>query len=194
MNTNPSSWREKIILHLANFLAVEGLISLFFHVEFDSVRKIAFAIVSLLLYGLVFYYIIHGYRKPNGKLMKCIILCFALSLFHNYNDFSSIVRSWFSPVSEYVSFSGHDFMRKAYGELALFVAAVFLGYMAGRLHKVKNNIPILILVGVALLIRLFLANYGWYLYSSDLSLWITISTIYLMRYRLHGEEWLKDGE
>lgn len=136
-------------------------------------------ILVAVYYGFVFYYGIAGYKKPHGNMVRYLLLILAL-----YIAASIIIMvSRFEDVS-LIIFASSNF------------AAVLIGYMAGRLSKVKKNIVVAIIISVLLLLKSFWPVAGGELnmYSifvldrtMPIFMWITVAFIYFFRFSEHKQ-------
>ncbi len=139
-----------------------------------------------IFYLFALYYCVWGYKKPHGNLVRYLMLVLALvtaaSIHQMLLDYREL--PW------QVLLSGA-------------VAAVLIGYMAGRLHKVKKNIIVVVIVTALLLIRCFWplklqynAISVFYVLdrSTTLLAWITVVLIYFFRYKEHREAGLLTDE
>jgi len=133
-----------------------------------------------IFYLFVLYYGVWGYKKPHGNLLRYLMLLLAAV---TAATILMQIDHWDAPWP--VIFSSN-------------LAAVLIGYMAGRLHKVKKNRCVAAAVTVLLLIRCFwpmgrvdyagLVRFFYILdRSTALFTWLTVMLIYFFRYREHRE-------
>ena len=136
----------------------------------------SFSLVAVY-YGFVFYYGVHGYKKPHGNLVRYLMLILAVYIAYSI---TITVERW--------DISGIIFT-------ASNLAAVGIAYMAGRLNKYKKNIVLAVIVTVLLLIKTFWpieANLSVYTFfvldrTMPLFMWATVMFIYFFRYAEHRE-------
>ena len=135
-------------------------------------------ILVAIYYGFIFYYGIYGYKKPHGNMVRYLLLILA---FYIAASVIVLVERW---DVHWIIFAASNF------------AAVLIGYMAGRLNKVKKNIVVAIIVSVLLLVKSF-----WPIQGVDLNvyslfvldrtmpifMWITVGLIYFFRYSEHKQ-------
>lgn len=131
-------------------------------------------ILVAIYYGFVFYYGISGYKKPHGNMVRYLLLILA---FYIASSIIIMVERW--DVS-WVIFAASNF------------AAVFIGYMAGRLNKFKKNIVLAVIISVLLLIKSFwpveeLNFYSLFVLDRTMPvfMWLTVMLIYFFRYNEH---------
>lgn len=130
---------------------------------------------DIALYILLFYYVIAGFKRPHGNLLRYLIWAFIVLLYLKLNG------------------------AFAMGEKAvctILVAAITLtAYVSGRLNKFRQNrvlciiiLALVIATGLLLGIQLgFMdAFVGISLFTPSI-IWIDITFSYLMRYHMHKE-------
>lgn len=133
-----------------------------------------------VFYLLVFYYGLRGFRKPHGNMARYLMLLLAA-----VTAASILMQLDAQIVPWQVVLSSN-------------LAAVFMGYMAGRLHKTKTNRYLGIFVTLLLLVRCFWPMehqdpYGivGFFYVLDrctaLFTWLTIVLVYFFRFREHKQ-------
>jgi len=126
--------------------------------------------INLLLFVFVGYYTIWGYKKPNGNLLKYIILVFACT--------------YLIVVYRMVQ-SGNPGRAVCY--------AVIIGslcYIAGRLHRVKQNtILMIIMISIMVISKLgsFANGKATIGIIADLIIGVDICVAYIIRYKEHKE-------
>ena len=170
-----------VLLSLAGIATC--IISIFWRMDnYISVRSF---IVVGVYYCLVFFYGIYGYRIPHGNLVRYLMLI--LAAYSVFNVTVSIYRWYKLPWIVLVA-----------GNLA----AVFIAYMAGRLHKVKKNIIVAVIVTALLLVNSFWpvkipgvdVNAFFFLDRSlPIFMWLTTMSIYFFRYKEHTEAGLSES-
>ena len=87
------------------------------------------AIVSFIVFALIYFYTLYGYRLPHGNLMRYTMLLFAvlLGLMFNSAFMSEFVRG------------------------AIIVCVALIAFMSGRLHKQQDCKTIILIVFLILL-------------------------------------------
>jgi len=139
------------------------------------------AVAVVIEHVAVMYYVLFGYRKPHGNLLRYVMLLFALTLAIDlvgiHNEYSTFY-------------------------VALSVAYVFLiSYIAGRLNKIEQNRVLMSLVLILFIIdsvsscifdkpQTFIEGYR--LFGTTIE-WFTLSAAYFVRYREHKEAGLSDA-
>jgi len=177
---------NRVAIIIMMVLVAIGLISSVFDiVEGLQNTYPAIIIAKLVMYILVAYYGLWGYKKPHGNLLKYLMLAFGITLI--------------TPVI--LADSSH--LR----QIIYPIAILLIGYMSGRLYKYKENRIIAIIVTVLLVflfimkvvdpgseIRLVAIDNPFNLLISldPTILWLAIYVSYSSRYRLHKEAGLQD--
>ncbi|MBQ6402349.1 MAG: hypothetical protein IJI27_00435 [Oscillospiraceae bacterium] len=134
-----------------------------------------------VFYALALYYGLKGYQRPHGNMVQALMLIFAFFIA------STIIapdQRW-GVLPWIVLFSNN-------------LAAVFSGYMAGRLQKAEENRITAAIVGLLLFVRCL-----WFLENpvmpgpdvlpfllargQALLMWLTLVLIYFYRYQEHRE-------
>lgn len=165
-----------IILAFALAGFAVSLISFFWRQQ-NQIKSFVFA-VECVFYLAVAVYGIWGYRKPHGNLLRYLILLLSLVTVATVQ-----LQLAYCKVPWGVVICGN-------------AAAVFMGYMAGRLGKVKKNRYVVAIVTLLLLIRCcwpveqqYAALSVFYVLdrSTNLFAWITAVLIYFFRYKEHKE-------
>ena len=132
-------------------------------------------------YVLALYYMLKGYQRPHGNMVQALMLIFA---FFIASTIIAPEQRW-GVLPWIVLFSNN-------------LAAVFSGFMAGRLNKVEENKITAAIVGLLLFIRClwFLENPVMpgaeilpFLLSraQALLMWLMLVLIYFSRYQEHKE-------
>ncbi|MBQ4298514.1 MAG: hypothetical protein II771_09480 [Clostridia bacterium] len=131
-----------------------------------------------IFYLFLFYYGIRGYKKPHGNALRYLVLVLA-----------AVTAASIQMQLDYWSVPWPVVLSNG-------LAAVLMGYMAGRLHKVKENRWTVAAVTVLLLVRSFwpigqqyaaLSVFCTLTRITTLFSWITVVLIYFFRYREHRE-------
>lgn len=141
-------------------------------------NALLFACVGLF-YVFLLYYGFKGYQKPHGNMIQILMLILAV-----YVASTTVVTDNRWAFTSWVTL------------LASNLAAVFMGFMAGRLNKIEENRYTAVLVSILLFIRclwflenLNMAGAGIVLFVLDrclaLLMWIALALIYFFRYEEH---------
>jgi len=128
--------------------------------------------------ALIFYYAFYGYQRPHGNLLKFIILIFAATRL-----ISVFAMAQFGRTLEAVN------------------NAIIIGllcYMAGRLHRVKQNMIIMIIVAILIVLGIVLVFINTMVPGTmgaftSLIIWIDICVAYVLRFREHHLAGLEDA-
>ena len=137
-----------------------------------------FACVGLF-YVFLLYYCLKGYQKPHGNMIQILMLILAV-----YVASTTVVTGNRWAFTSWVTL------------LASNLAAVFMGFMAGRLNKIEESRYTAALVSILLFVRClwFLENLNMtgapvVLFVLDrclaLLMWIALVLIYFFRYEEH---------
>lgn len=135
----------------------------------------AFSYVLIgIYYACIFFYAIVGYKRPHGNTIRYLLLILAF-----YVAASTIVTNERWGISWIIMAAGN-------------FAAVLIGYMAGRLQKVKKNIIVVVLTTALLAVKSFWPVAGQnndFVFVLDrtlpLLMWATVVLIYFFRYSAH---------
>jgi len=152
---------------------------MFLAMEF-SIGTLMLVVAACIEHAFVIYYVLFGYKKPHGNLLRYLMLAYAVTLGINLAAFPT-------------SFTQLD--------LILSIASLmFIPYIAGRLNKIKQN-KVLIPVVFALLIvseMVYLVDFespSFLIYVRTFGQameWFAISAAYFVRYKEHKEAGLTD--
>lgn len=146
-----------------------------------NIEYIYMNIGSLVMYGIVLFYLLIGYKVPHGNMFRYSMLVYAI-LF-------GILHSL--PMVE-------DFVKAG-----AFICTALIAHMAGRLHKKEESIQIIIIVEAILLVNsVFMVMLGGVattqtgymvkmpnaiLIFNQPMVWACFSLSYLIRFRQHQE-------
>ncbi len=175
---NDKSTLHRLIVALVALIGLAVSIVCFIWRLNNSAPLSSFVLVAVY-YGFIFYYGIHGYKTPHGNMVRYILLTFAL-----YIAFSIVilVERWDS--YPWIIFAASN------------IAAVLIGYMAGRLNKFKKNIIVAVIISALLLVKSFwplngadLNSYSLFVLDRTMPLfmWITVMLIYFFRFKDHKQ-------
>lgn len=132
--------------------------------------------VALVEMGLLFYYVIAGFKKPHGNLLRYIIWIFVLFLMF--------------------LFSGAVMMQNQISAILLIVLISVTSYVSGRLNKIKQNMVLFILLFIINIVFNFMVLTDGYtgmapdmvfVYFITSILWLDITFAYILRYHMHKE-------
>ncbi len=133
-------------------------------------------VMSLAVSALIGYYAFVGYRKPHGNLLKTIIVISTVIPIIAVYQYARLGLPW-----------------------RAIIATIGIGlccYVAGRLHRVKQNIIFmsivlaLRIVAVILCLRDGILTIGTF---THIIIWIDIFVAYVLRYKEHKEAGLQDA-
>jgi len=132
-------------------------------------------LIYLALTVLIGYYAAIGYRRPHGNLFKQIILIYVASYLILVYQLAQTGDAW-----------------------QAVIRAITIGiicYVAGRLHRVKQNF-ILIGIVTAIIMYIIVSAFIKQIAKADilsmLIIWIDICVAYFLRYKEHKEAGLMD--
>ena len=151
---------------------------------------------SVVAYVFVFYYIIYGYKKPHGNLMKYIFLLYAFRIAIN------IVDVFTTESSDIIS---NPLVTNIEVGVIRFVSAVLIVYVSTRLGNLKKNVPVMLVITFSLLLlsSIYYSNYSTIMINEFLTIiwdygvfiqWMDIVFAYLFRFNKHKEAGLSDEE
>ncbi len=127
-----------------------------------------------IYYACIFYYAIVGYKTPHGNMIRYLLLILA---FYITASIIVTIERW---GASWIIVAASNF------------AAVLIGYMAGRLQKVKKNVIVVVLATVLLAVKSFWPVAGEnnnFVFVLDrtlpLLMWATVVLIYFFRFRAH---------
>ena len=173
MQDNKSTLHRLIIAVVALIGLAVSIVCLVWRLN-KNLSVHSFVLVGIY-YAFVFYYGTVGYKKPHGKLVRYLMMILAVYVAYST---TIMVERW--DIGGIILTSGT-------------IAAVFIGYIAGRLNKFKKNIFWAVVVTGLLLVKSFWpinVNLNVYtLFVLDrtmpLFMWATVMFIYFFRYREH---------
>ena len=156
---------------------VIAAVSLIWRIK-NQQSPLLFASVGVF-YIFLLYYCFKGYQKPHGNMIQILMLILAV-----YVASTTVVTNTRWGFTSWITV------------LASNLAAVFMGFMAGRLNKIEESRYTAVLVSVLLFIRClwFLENLNMtgapvVLFVLDrclaLLMWIALVLIYFFRYEEH---------
>ena len=156
---------------------VIAAVSLIWRIK-NQQSPLLFASVGVF-YIFLLYYCFKGYQKPHGNMIQILMLILAV-----YVASTTVVTNTRWGFTSWITV------------LASNLAAVFMGFMAGRLNKIEESRYTAVLVSVLLFIRClwFLENMNMaggsvVLFILDrclaLLMWIALVLIYFFRYEEH---------
>lgn len=143
MDTTTISKKTKNTMLVSTVLSVIGIgfsiFNLFVLVPRGETAPVMNNIVNLLLFVLTLNYLLVGYKKPHGNMLRATFFIFALSIV----------------VQNHIVFLGSDDANLA-ANAAISVAALMIAYTAGRLDKLEKNTTVLLAAGLFLLAHFLL--------------------------------------
>ena len=194
---NNQNKKDNIFMFITAALLIAGII---ITIVFANRAPLVKTITLIIGYLLVLYYVFWGYKTPHGNLLRNLILTYAVLLAIGSE------RRLFSTArpERPVDVNATDATRRAtrgisaYKGLITSIAFVFMGFIAGRLNKYKQNKILIPVVLVLLFVRSFVtSNIRIQAVMTDLSyfiLWVGIACAYFSRYDAHKEAGLLDKE
>jgi len=132
-------------------------------------------VVNIVLAVLIGYYAFVGFRKPHGNLLKYIILIYAGTRLISVFIAANLGEAWNAV------------------QFAIIIGV--LCYVAGRLHRIKQNIifmgvvTILMVIGTIIVLVIGTVTIG---ALTPLIIWIDICVAYVLRYKEHKLAGLMD--
>ena len=141
---------------------------------------ITMSIVGVLSMIAALYYAYIGYKKPHGNLLRNAFFVYALLC------------------SEFIVYASGVLERSLTAIIMLEI--VLISFMSGRLNKFKQNIAIIVVVGIcslyfainSLMNTQNLSIIGLFSCFSSFIAWATLSVAYISRYDAHIEAGLED--
>lgn len=139
-------------------------------------------IASVVMYLLVLFYAVSGYREPHGNIMRCCFFLFAVA------DAVFVISAVTAESVSLVQLS------------ADLLAIILSAYMSGRLNRFDQNRYILLLVAILLAVRAVsgacaqpsLTILGRILPYSPFLLWLCLSIAYAIRFKEHKDAGAKE--
>jgi len=117
---------QTVLLSVFSVILLFSMIVSLYRIFTGQITNVIALLISIIAEGFALFYILWGYRKPHGDLLRYAMLIYAVSGIPfitntNLSDFEKIV--W--------------------------VCIIFLvGYVSGRLHKFRQNV----VLGIVILI------------------------------------------
>jgi len=165
-----------VLIVLVNLVSL-----LMFLVENFTIAILILVVAACIEHVFVIYYVLSGYKKPHGNMLRYLMLAYAVTLGINL----AVFPAFFTQL-----------------DLILSVASLMLiPYIAGRLDKTNQNKVLIPLVFVLLIISeavylidlpspsilIYVRTFGQALE------WFAISAAYFVRYKEHKEAGLEDA-
>jgi len=146
-----------------------------------SCGALIYTVAACMEHLFVIYYVLYGYRKPHGNLLRYTMLLFGLTIGINLVLFGKgcSMLNFALPVAE----------------------LLLIPYIAGRLNKVEQNkvlVPFVLILFIIDAVS-FCLSFEWQsviFYCSAFGQaieWFAISAAYFVRYREHKEAGLADA-
>ena len=155
-------------------------------------------------YALVIFYMVYGYKKPHGNLLRYIIFSFAVLLILSMTAEQMLKDPTDLPhgigmIAEGLAPDGLPGMEaplvKPVQTLATGLAAIIAAYISGRLNKFEKNKYLFTIVLVLLAVRAFVSVDNRSMMFSDMNeivLWLDLNCAYMLRYNQHKEAGLSE--
>jgi len=177
---NKNQTKQLLLIILSIVLCILGLVYPILEIVTNKAISLEI-VVKIACYLFALYYLLIGYKKPHGNLMKILFLFFA---------FVVVIQS--------IAFADSN-VNAAY---CSGVAALFIAYSGGRLNKLKNNQVSAIIVLVLLLLSYAIGltnttEESFLLKVTNLDLvieWAAINLAYIVRFDTHKEVGLKESK
>ena len=143
-----------------------------------------YVLAEILMFVVVAFYALYGYKVPHGNHMRYLLLC------HTGLVAYSLAKA--APDQE------------MYLNVVYLISIIASTYMAGRLHKLKQNIIISIIVLVCTCIPLYEfinmfvsqnipITFSFFMsFSAGVWLWLAIAGAYITRFKLHKQAGFED--
>ncbi len=145
-----------------------------------AVNYTVLTLIAAAEHLLALYYVLHGYKKPHGNLLKFVMIAFILTL-----------------CVETIAFLGSNAL---YYSAINIVCMILMTYASGRLNKIGENrvimtlvLVLLIISGTTLVIEFNPDSIFRYvvMYGKALE-WLVLCCAYFVRYKAHKEAGLAD--
>ena len=184
--------KKIIVIAMSTILALIGVVcDVTGNIEWYGHIQATPELVSyIVLFIATLYYVLIGYKKPHGNLLRWTFLLLA---FHHLNGIINVAMQIYN--TNY----NVDIMLIIIGLNG--ISALLIAYVSGRLDKIKKNYALLIVITLAQITIsvLFIILYGvwsnpkFVIWNFSICLlWINLVIAYLIRYREHKEAGLAD--
>ena len=184
--------KKIIVIAISTILALIGVVcDVIGNIEWYGHIQVTPELVSyIVLFIATLYYVLIGYKKPHGNLLRWTFLLLA---FHYINGIINVAMQIYN--TNY----NVDIMLIIIGLIG--ISALLIAYVSGRLDKIKKNYALLIVITLAQITIsvLFIILYGvwsnpkFVIWNFSICLlWINLVIAYLIRYREHKEAGLSD--
>jgi len=175
---------NKVVISIMMVLIAFGLAwSIFNFIMYSEDSTPQIRITDIVMYLLVAYYGLWGYKKPHGNILKYLMLLFGVSLIPSI--LVSVSGSYVSQILQII----------------MSIAVLLVGYISGRLYKFQTNRILIIIVTAIFIFRLFTMPMLFPTVTNPILLlgplnqvilWLAICVAYFSRYQLHKEAGLQD--
>lgn len=171
-----------ILVAMIFFSSVMGLIN-----DNQTIQaiKISQIIANLATVVMILFYMFFGFKKPHGNSLRnifvisAILIIARLILPHNHIE---------NAVLRYVAKSGFG------------LSAILIAFVGGRLHKIKQNKIMMIIIGILLLISSVIVatsfpNFIFMRFISSMAQpvgWLALCIAYLARFEQHKSAGIAD--
>lgn len=174
--------QNKLVLAIIVIAVIMNLVTIVTIIPFQyfSVAGLILSAITSIEHLAVVYYVLYGYRKPHGNLLRYTMLLFAITL------------------GTALVLYGKEYSMLNF---ALPVAEILLiPYIAGRLNKVEQNkvlVPFVLILFIIDAISFCFTFESqsfiyYYLTFGQAIEWFAISAAYFVRYKEHKEAGLTD--
>lgn len=185
--------KKTFVIILSTILALAGVVfEILGNIQWSGQFRLTPEAVSFIVFFIaITYYVLAGYKKPHGNLLRYTFLLLA------FNCVNAVIDTTLGLIYE----TGYDVDKQLLIIGLYSITILFVSYIAGRLDKIKSNYLPMIIITISQIIIpiLFLSIYnGWsnitYIIwdASTCLLWIDLLVAYIIRYREHKEAGLLD--
>lgn len=163
---------------------VNLIINIFTALSDAQPDSIGHMIMDAAMFSLIAVYAFVGYKKPHGNMLRMSLLLLGTFVF----------------INGVIPVSGMDETRAILFRLFAGAATLLIGYISGRLDRIKKNLILMILVGVLLLAgqiiilsRLPAVHVGEVIgVLTPVTMWAALTIAYVARYEEHKAAGLAD--
>ena len=141
-------------------------------------------VMDAAMLSLIAFYAFFGYKKPHGNMLRTTLFLFGTFVF----------------VNGVIPISGMEGTREILFRLSAGATTLLIGYISGRLDRIKKNVILMILVGILLLAgqviifsRLPALHVGEVIGAlTPVTMWTALTIAYVARYEEHKAAGLAD--
>ena len=163
---------------------VNLIINIFTALSAAQPDLIGHMIMDAAMLSLIAFYAFFGYKKPHGNMLRTTLFLFGTFVF----------------VNGVIPISGMEGTREILFRLSAGATTLLIGYISGRLDRIKKNVILMILVGILLLAgqviifsRLPALHVGEVIGAlTPVTMWTALTIAYVARYEEHKAAGLED--